>query len=186
MSTICHVTFDFFRQKDLRCISDSTETKTHRRQSFRSIGSRRPQHLVDSWRWRLWSRRLCTTIRKVFDAQKRKPVLNDWVNIIKKDCEDLNIILNESQIGSLKKYKFKSIVKEKIRNIAFKYLMDIKESQSKLSNVVYKEFKIQKYLKSDKLSNDEKSLLFRIRTRTVDEIKTNFRNKYGDNIQCRF
>ena len=100
------------------------------------------------------------TIRKVFDAQKRKPVLNDWVNIIKKDREDLNIILNESQIGSLKKYKFKSIVKEKISNIAFKYLMDIKES--KLSNAVYKEFKIQKYLKSDKLSNDEKSLLFRI------------------------
>ena len=91
-------------------------------------------------------------------------------------CEDLNIILNEPQIGSLKKYKFKSIVKEKIRNIAFKYLMDIKESQSKLSNVVYKEFKIQKYLKSDKLSKDEKSLLFRILTRTVDDIKTNFRS----------
>ena len=124
-------------------------------------------------------------IRKIYEAQKRKPVKNDWINIIKRDCEELKITYNESQIISLNKSNFKNIVREKIRTNAFKYLIEIKISQSKLSDIEYSKFEMQNYLRSSKLTNEEKSLLFRIRTRTVDDIKTNFRTKFGDDLRCR-
>ena len=53
-----------------------------------------------------------------------------------------------------------------------------------MSNIEYEELKIQTYLKSNSnLTNDEKSILFKFRTRMA-EFKNNFRNKY-ENIQCR-
>ena len=79
-------------------------------------------------------------IRKIYEAQKRKPVKNDWINIIKRDCEELKITYNESQISSLKKTKFKDIVREKIRTNVFKFLMEIKISQSKLNDIDYTKF----------------------------------------------
>ena len=124
-------------------------------------------------------------IRKIYEAQKRKPVKNDWINIVRRDCEELKITYNETQISSLKKSNFKNIVREKIRTNAFKFLLGIKISQSKLSDIEYPKFEMQNYLRSSEITNDEKSLLFRIRTRTVDDIKTNFRTKYGDDLRCR-
>ena len=53
-------------------------------------------------------------IRKIYEAQKRKPVKNDWINIVRRDCEELKIKFNESQISSLKKSNFKNIVREKV------------------------------------------------------------------------
>ena len=85
----------------------------------------------------------------------------------------------------LKKQNFKKVVKEKIRKIAFKYLIEIKESQSKLTEIEYRDFKTQEYLGCSKLSEEEKSILFKIRTRTVEDIKTNFRNKFGSDLTCR-
>ena len=85
----------------------------------------------------------------------------------------------------LKKQNFKKVVKEKIRKIAFKYLIEIKESQSKLTEIEYREFKTQEYLGCSKLSEEEKSILFKICTRTVEDIKTNFRNKFGSDLACR-
>ena len=93
-------------------------------------------------------------IRKIYEAQKRKPVKNDWINIIKRDCEELKITYNESQISSLKNTKFKDIVREKIRTNAFKFLMEIKISQSKLNDIDYTKFEIQKYLRSNNLTNE--------------------------------
>ena len=63
--------------------------------------------------------------------------------------------------------------------------MDIKETHSKLNNNVYLEHRTQEYLKSNNLKNEDKNLLFRIRTRTVENIKTNFRNQFLDNLACR-
>ena len=54
-----------------------------------------------------------------------------------------------------------------------------------MSNIEYVgDLQIQAYLKSNSnLTNDEKSLLFKFRTRMA-EFKNNFRNKY-ENLQCR-
>ena len=63
--------------------------------------------------------------------------------------------------------------------------MNIKDSQSKLNEIKYEDFKIQPYLRSNDLTEEEKSILFRIRTRTVDDIKTNFRTKFNNDLMCR-
>ena len=55
-----------------------------------------------------------------------------------------------------------------------------------MKEIKYKKFETQKYLMSNELSNEEKFILFRIRTRTIDDIKTKFRNKYGKDLRCRF
>ena len=54
-----------------------------------------------------------------------------------------------------------------------------------ITEIEYSEFKMQEYLGSSKLSEAEKSILFKIRTRTVNDIKTNFRNKFGSDLTCR-
>ena len=42
---------------------------------------------------------------------------------------------------------------------------------------------MKEYLSSEKLNLDEKRLLFQLRTRMV-EVRTNYKNKYGDNLNC--
>ena len=63
--------------------------------------------------------------------------------------------------------------------------MKMKENHSKMSNINYDDrLKVQSYLKSDSnLTNDEKHLLFKLRTRMA-EFRNYFRNKY-ENIQCK-
>ena len=93
--------------------------------------------------------------------------------------------MNDSEIAQLSKYKFKNILKKKIEKKAFDDLMKIKENHSKMSNIIYDDkLKGQSYLKSDSdLTNDEKQLLFKLRTRMA-EFRNNFRNKF-ENIQCK-
>ena len=43
---------------------------------------------------------------------------------------------------------------------------------------------MQVYLRNESLKIEDKKLLFRLRNRLVD-VKTNFRNKYINDMQCR-
>ena len=45
-------------------------------------------------------------IKKVYIAQKRKPVKDDWFLTIKKDMDDINLNLSDAEIGEFKKEKF--------------------------------------------------------------------------------
>ena len=91
----------------------------------------------------------------------------------------MNINLTDNQIKSLKKIKFKNIVKEKCKSKAFEDLIKIKSQHSKGKEVVYKELKIQKYLKSNKLTKNQKILLYNLRYRMTNA-KMNFKNMYLD------
>ena len=80
------------------------------------------------------------------------------------------------------KNKFKCYVKEKIRTAAFNALSLIKEGHKKGSNIVYSKFEMQAYLKLRSLTNDEKSLLFKLRT-NMTQVKENFNSMY-QNTNC--
>ena len=56
----------------------------------------------------------------------------------------------------------------------------IKETHSKEQNIQYKTFETQEYMKNNNLTNNEVSLLFAMRTRTMRSVKNNF----GMNINC--
>ena len=65
---------------------------------------------------------------------------------------------------------------------AFNELIAKKESHSKTNDLNYEKLKIQSYLKTDSsITNDEKQLLFKLRTR-MTELKSNFKNKYFDEV----
>ena len=60
--------------------------------------------------------------------------------------------------------------------------MKNKENRSKSKNL--NSYKLQSYLKTDKMTTKQKKLLFSLRTRSVD-VKSNYKSKYKFNMQCR-
>ena len=94
-------------------------------------------------------------IRKFYEAQKCKTSKGDWVKIVKEDMNEINLEMTDLQISKMTKQKFKKNLKKKISTEAFNYLIKIKETHSKMSEVEYKGLQIQSYLKSDStLSNN--------------------------------
>ena len=50
-------------------------------------------------------------------------------------------------------------------------------------NIIYDGLKHQEYILSDKFSNENVNLLYRLRSRTTD-VKGNFKTKFLGNLQC--
>ena len=63
-------------------------------------------------------------------------------------------------------------------------MLSLIQSHSKTKNLTVSH-QMQEYLKSDLLSCKQQILLFSLRVRTAD-IKTNYRNKFRDNMKCRY
>ena len=82
----------------------------------------------------------------------------------------------------MKKYQFKKILKEKIKNAALLYLKKIKNKHKKMDNLEYEDIYIQNYFKNKKYSTKEKQLLFHLRTSMVN-VRTNFSSMYKE-IEC--
>ena len=96
----------------------------------------------------------------------------------------MNIDLSEGSIKSLKKDAFKRLIKKKLFEKSSEFLLNLKnkENRSKSKNLM--SFNLQSYLQTDRLTTRQKKLLFSLRTRSVD-VKTNYRNMYQFNMQCR-
>ena len=76
-------------------------------------------------------------------------------------------------------FDFKNLVKLKARQASFKYLMLIKETKSKMDNIMYlSTFKPQPYISSQ--TREQSSLTLALRTRTVRGIRTDFGDMYLD------
>ena len=132
--------------------------------------------------WTILNKPETELIKQVFLAQSIAPLKNDWVNQIKDDLTALNIDFTESEMKNMKKEKFKLLIKEKVREHARNYLLDLKSKHSK-SRGLSDKFEMQPYLKNKSLSLQEKQLLFRFRTFTY-ECKANFRNKFQSDLSC--
>ena len=119
---------------------------------------------------------------KVFQAQLKYPVRDDWTITVKQDLEDLRINLSFEEIKGKSEWSFKRLVKIKTKEYTLNYLLKLKGRYSKMSNLHYSELKIQNYLKNENISVKEAQNLFRYRTR-VAKFKENFKNNY-DRIEC--
>ena len=123
-------------------------------------------------------------IYQVLKAMIENPAKNDWIELVRKDLQDLDIKLSFEDIKNTTKEKFKVFVKEVIEEKAFEHLLALKEKHSKLKNLKYGKFKIQNYLKSDtKFSSSEINFALNIRANMLN-VKGNFRTAY-QNIKCR-
>ena len=87
---------------------------------------------------------------RFFIAQMNSPTYKDWVSTVLGDLEELDIDIDIGEIQDMKKDKFKKIVKEKITNGAFQYLLNkkgeriSKNAKGKLLN--YTELERSEYL----------------------------------------
>ena len=124
-------------------------------------------------------------IKRVFEAQKQQTTKGDWIELIKGDFQLIEEQFNEDNIKAMSKNKFKRYIKEKIRKAAFKYLTRLQSSHSKIKHIKYESLKIQPYILSKNLTDNEVNNLFALRSRMI-RVKENFKNQYLQNLKCQF
>ena len=123
-------------------------------------------------------------IRKFYEAQKCKPSKGDWAQTVAENIGELNLNLSDAEISQMSKYKFRKLLKKKVYDSAFTYLMEKKRSHSKMSDTEYRELEIQTFLKSNSgLTNDEKHFLIKFRLRMAS-LRKNYPNQYQD-LRCQ-
>ena len=77
----------------------------------------------------------------MYNAQKLSPVKNDWFLPVQNDLRMFQINLSDDEIKSLKKEKFKHIVKKSVREQGETYLYNLKENHSKSQNLGFNEIR---------------------------------------------
>ena len=132
--------------------------------------------------WNIVNKPDSELIKQVYLAQKLMPSTNDWCQTIQQDLKQLNISYNENEIAQMKKQTFKTLVSRKIRELSNQFLYKLKQKHSKSKNLTLSN-SIKAYLTTDKLSIEEKQLLFKLRTNMFD-CKANFKYKYQQNLEC--
>ena len=133
--------------------------------------------------WTILNKSESELVRQVLHTQQLSPVKNDWCVQIAADLKMCSIELTESEISKMTKYKFKSLVKRRVTDLAREYLINLKVKHSKSAGLSDSFDKMQDYLSCNDMSTEEKQLLFKFRTRTYP-CKTNFRNLYEPDLSC--
>ena len=75
-------------------------------------------------------------------------------------------------------------IKKKVRDQVFIDLKELQKTHSKVKEIQYKTFKLQEYMSTPKLTNQEVSLLFTLRTRTLRNVSNNFGQKKNCVLGC--
>ena len=104
-------------------------------------------------------------VRKLFNEQKLFPFEKNWANNIAKVLQ-LYELPNEKDINEMSKDKWRRMVKEKIKNKAWKDLMKECEMRKKTKNLIYTTFSAQSYLFS--YQSDIATTIFRIRAKSTN------------------
>ena len=92
--------------------------------------------------------------------------------------------VNFVDIQKMSKEKWKSIIKQTIKEYTFRKLIERKETHSKVKDLVYSKFEIQDYLKpcSQIITRKEIELIFKLRSKMVN-IKANYKGSQKT-IEC--
>ena len=114
-------------------------------------------------------------ISRVYNAQKLKPVKDDWFLTVQKDKDDIQLLFSDDEMKRIKKIKFKQIIKVKIKKKALEYLLEVKSSHSKGKDAKFSKLEMQKYISSNNFTKAQKSLLYNLRFR-MTKAKMNFKN----------
>ena len=123
-------------------------------------------------------------LKKFFNIQNKYRVKNDWILTIQEDLELLGFPVNFEKIRTIKKNQFKKSIKEKVKMLAFQYLIKLKDEHTKMSNLSYDSLKIQSYFTSSKVSAKQAKSIFKFRTNMAN-VKENFHFMYNEtNLSC--
>ena len=114
-------------------------------------------------------------VMRIYKAQVENPSPGDMIELLKNDFSIIEEELNETAIANTSTNSFKKFINKKIRLAAFKYLVELKESHSKVRSIEYNKLETQRYLTSPIFSNEDVAL----RSRALN-CKANFKNKYKE------
>ena len=90
--------------------------------------------------------------------------------------------MTENEITTMSKTKFKKLVKERISDAAFIYLLDRKQKHSKMNKISYQKFELSNYLSSPLFNTESRALLLALRKRTVSGVRGDFPGLYQDRL----
>ena len=123
-------------------------------------------------------------IKRVYTAQRDNPTQGDFVELVRKDLEDIDELFDEEAICSQDNSLFKKCLKKKIKQVAFRDLKEIQSSHSKVKNITYDNFIIQPYITSSIFTNEMTEILFNMRSCMTKTFKSNFSSFYKENMKC--
>ncbi len=107
---------------------------------------------------------------------------NEWTQMVKEELSSLGIPYSLSVIKCMSQYSWKNLVGNKCKKAAFDYLLNLKDSHSKLKDLSYDDLCLQSYFTDGSLNSNDARLLFLFRTRMV-RVYNNYKNLYTD-ILC--
>ena len=85
-----------------------------------------------------------TRVYKFFNVQKNNPSRGDWVSTCRKNLEEIKLGLTMNEIKETTKAHFSKLLKQKIREAAFKYL--VKKQGKKGGDIKYSGLQMANYL----------------------------------------
>ena len=105
---------------------------------------------------------------KFFTLQLEQPTKGDWVSTCLSDLKELRISHTFDEIKLMSKNQFNKLLKERLRENAFKYLID--KQGSKGSEIMYSDLSMSEYLlpTNSELTVEEKQHLFAVKTRMTN------------------
>ena len=119
--------------------------------------------------------------KKMMLLQQELKYQGDVAELITTDMEVLGI--TREDITSRSKECMKSLVRKRIDVIAFRHLIELAKSHSKVNHEIYKDTHGMKYFYDTRFTAEQAKLLFKFRTRMFD-VRNNFRNNYKTCTKC--
>ena len=74
---------------------------------------------------------------QILKVTQEKSIKNDFVKVCEDYLEKMKINLTFADIENMSKRKFKKLIKEKVKKLAFEYLLALKNNQEKTKEIVY-------------------------------------------------
>ena len=91
-----------------------------------------------------------TMIRQVYETLKKDSRKGDFVDLVKKDLEEINIDHTEEEIMHMKNIHWKIYVHEKVKDAAFNYLVQENSDKTKTRHISFENLEMSKYLVRNK------------------------------------
>ena len=125
-----------------------------------------------------------TTMRQVYETLKGDSKRGDFYDLVGKDLQALNIEMEENEISSFSKQRWKKYVAQKTKESAFQYLVTQNSILENTKHIFFEDLKLSNYLRENRSTKLAK-IIFSIRSKTFD-IKSWQPWKYFDNlcVQC--
>ena len=121
-----------------------------------------------------------STIHQVYQVLKCESRKGDFYNLVQKDLQDLNIILDETTIRDYSKTQWKILVRNAIKKDVFQKLISANSLLENTKDIIFRELRMSDYL-IDNRNTTLSKIIFNLRSQTFD-VKTWQPWKYFDNL----